>query len=86
METEIALRENSQREIALKEKMKELAKESINVTVVQDLREELSILSKKYWTLERRWWKIKSSINDSPLTRGIDYWRSQPKWYMHRVL
>ncbi|CAG8892899.1 unnamed protein product [Penicillium egyptiacum] len=86
LQTEIALRENTQREIALKGKIEELAKEGINVTVVQDLQEDLSTLSKEYWTLERRWWKIRFSFEDSPLTRGIDYWRPQPKWYMHRVL
>ncbi|KAJ6186025.1 hypothetical protein N7519_007326 [Penicillium mononematosum] len=54
LQTEVALRENTQREIALKEKIEELAKEDSYVTVVQDLQEELSTLSTEYWTLERR--------------------------------
>ncbi|KAJ5867719.1 hypothetical protein N7534_002272 [Penicillium rubens] len=54
LQTEVALRENTQREIALKEKIEELAKEDTYATVVQDLQEELSTLSKEYWTLERR--------------------------------
>ncbi|CAP98747.1 Pc22g14590 [Penicillium rubens Wisconsin 54-1255] len=86
LQTEVALRENTQREIALKEKIEELAKEDTYATVVQDLQEELSTLSKEYWTLERRWWEIRSSYCDGPLARGIEFWRSQPKWYMHRVL
>ncbi|KAF3027456.1 hypothetical protein E8E15_009489 [Penicillium rubens] len=63
LQTEVALRENTQREIALKEKIEELAKEDTYATVVQDLQEELSTLSKEYWTLERRWWEIRSSQN-----------------------
>ncbi|KAJ5921814.1 hypothetical protein N7516_009517 [Penicillium verrucosum] len=54
LQTEVALRENTQREIALKEKIEELAKEDTYATVVQDLQGELSTLSKEYWTLERR--------------------------------
>ncbi|KAJ5530611.1 hypothetical protein N7527_004004 [Penicillium freii] len=84
LQTEVALRENTQREIALKEKIGHLSKEDTYVTVLQDLQEELSTLSTEYWTLERRWWEIRSSYDDGPLTRGIDFWRSQPKWYMHQ--
>lgn len=86
LQTEVALRENTQREMALKEKIGHLSKEDTYVTVLQDLQEELSTLSTEYWTLERRWWEIRSSYDDGPLTRGIDFWRSQPKWYMHQVL
>lgn len=55
LQTEVTLRENTQREIALKEKMEELAKEGSYVTVIRDLQEELSTLSTEYWTLEQRW-------------------------------
>jgi hypothetical protein len=52
LQTEIALLENTQREIALKERIEELTKEGINVTVIQDLQEDLSTLSMEYWVLE----------------------------------
>lgn len=86
LQTELALRENTQREIALKAKMGELGEDSTDVTTAEDLQEELLALSKEYWSLERLWWEIRSSFPEGTLTRGIDYWRSQPKWYMHRVL
>ncbi|KAJ5205689.1 hypothetical protein N7472_002137 [Penicillium cf. griseofulvum] len=54
LQTEIELRENTQREIALKGKIEELAKERIDVAIVQDLQEDLSTLSKEYWILERQ--------------------------------
>ncbi|KAJ5470551.1 hypothetical protein N7530_007908 [Penicillium desertorum] len=54
LQTEVALRENTQREVALKEKIEQLAKEDSYVTVLQDLQEELSTLSTEYWTLERQ--------------------------------
>lgn len=87
--TEVALRENTQREMALREKIRGLLKGAIpdnNAPLVQDLQEDISKLAKEYWNLERRWWKIRSSFKDGPLTRAIELWRSHPKWYMHRVL
>ncbi|KAJ5955744.1 hypothetical protein N7501_010023 [Penicillium viridicatum] len=54
LQTEVALRENTQREIALKEEIDKLSKEGTDVTVVQDLQKELSTLSTEYWTLERQ--------------------------------
>ncbi|KAJ5834041.1 hypothetical protein N7447_000067 [Penicillium robsamsonii] len=54
LQTEVALRENTQLEIALNGKIEELAKEGISGAVVQDLQEDLSTLSKEYWTLERQ--------------------------------
>lgn len=47
---------------------------------------ELQALSKRYWLLEREWWKHRSSFVEGPLIRAFDLWRSHPLWYMHRVL
>ncbi|OQE45112.1 hypothetical protein PENCOP_c002G01211 [Penicillium coprophilum] len=53
LQTEVALRENTQRELALKEKIEKFSKGS-NVAVLQGLQEESWTLSKEYWILERR--------------------------------
>lgn len=87
--TEVALRENTQRETALREKIRGLLTRTTtddSATLVQELQEEISKLNKEYWKLERRWWQIRASFKDTSLTRGIELWRSHPKWYMHRVL
>ena len=91
LRTEVALREHTQREMALRENLEGLLKVPTTRNLatriqVQYLQVEISDLSRKYWRLEREWWKIRTSFMDGPLTRGIDYWRSQPKWYMHSVL
>lgn len=90
LQTEMELCEKSQREIALEENLKGILDEDIitddNTVLVHDLRRALSKLSQDHWMLERRWWEIKSSFQTGPLTRGIDFWRSQPKWYIHHVL
>ncbi|KAJ5601146.1 hypothetical protein N7510_010680 [Penicillium lagena] len=81
---EVALRENTQHEVALLEKIKQIADHS--APLVQELQDEVSKFAKEYWFLERQWWETKASFKDSTLTRGMDLWRSHPKWYMHRVL
>lgn len=91
LEIEVVLRENTQRDMALREKLNRLVKENIkedsrNLTLIQGLQEEISKLAKQYWFLERFWWEIRSAYKDSPTTRGFDLWRSHPKRYMHQVL
>ncbi|KAJ5443277.1 hypothetical protein N7445_004390 [Penicillium cf. griseofulvum] len=90
LRTELKLRENTQREMALTEDIQELQKSpthgiSTRIRVLR-LPSELSELSKQYWMLERDWWKIRRSFINGLLTRGIDFWRSHPRWYMHSVL
>ncbi|KAJ5415399.1 hypothetical protein N7465_004094 [Penicillium sp. CMV-2018d] len=60
LQVEVELRENTQREIALKEEIEELteAKEGTDVAVIQGLQEKLWKLSTEYWILERYWWTI----------------------------
>ena len=53
---------------------------------IQDLRDKIQTPSKDYWWKERFWWVVRVSFLDTPFTRSIDFWRSQPKWYMHRSL
>lgn len=79
MRTESALRENAQRE----DKTKILLREEPRN---QALEQEISKLAKEYWILEREWWKIRASYREGPLTRAIDLWRSNPKWFMHSTL
>lgn len=33
-----------------------------------------------------KWWKYKSKLPEGPWLRGFELWRSNPKWYMHRIL
>ncbi|CAI7650102.1 unnamed protein product [Penicillium glandicola] len=51
-----------------------------------DVQAELQVLNKRYWVLERQWWKVRNSFVEGPLIRAFDLWRSHPLWYMHRVL
>ncbi|CAG7975487.1 unnamed protein product [Penicillium nalgiovense] len=47
---------------------------------------KLQAFDKRYWLLERQWWKVRNSFVEGPLIRAFDLWRSHPLWYMHRVL
>ncbi|KAJ5093351.1 hypothetical protein N7456_009212 [Penicillium angulare] len=40
----------------------------------------LQILAKEYWLKERKLWAIKSRFENSPFTRGLKLWRSNPNW------
>jgi hypothetical protein len=88
---ELSLRQNTQREIALREERQRLLDNNKQGSLFQ--RARLRLLNDKirkslkaHWSLERLWWQKRSSFEDGPLTRAIDYWRSQPQWYMHKVL
>lgn len=85
---ETALRETFQQEIMLNEKLVEamMENESHDHSESRNIREELDALNKEYWHLERDWWGVRSGFCEGPLTRGLDLWRSHPRWYMHRVL
>jgi hypothetical protein len=64
---EVALRENTQHEVALLEKIRQIADHS--APLVQELQDEVSKLAKEYWFLERQWWGTRVSFLDSTLTR-----------------
>ncbi|KAJ5424736.1 hypothetical protein N7445_010709 [Penicillium cf. griseofulvum] len=51
-----------------------------------DIQAELQALNKRYWLLERQWWKVRNTFVEGPLIRAFDLWRSHPLWYMHQVL
>ena len=77
LRTEVALREHTQREMALRENLEGLLKVPTTRNLatriqVQYLQVEISDLSRKYWRLEREWWKIRTSFMDGLLTRGIE--------------
>jgi hypothetical protein len=43
-------------------------------------------LDQKYWIYLRRWWQLRMSLPDGPVSRGFELYWSNPKWYMHPVL
>ena len=53
---------------------------------IQEVRNILEALNKKYWKLEQIWWQCYSSLMDGHQRRAFDLWRSNPKWYMHATL
>ncbi|KAJ5425988.1 hypothetical protein N7465_001058 [Penicillium sp. CMV-2018d] len=71
------LREVVQEEISIKEGLDALSK---------DAKEKLDALNVKYRLLEQLWWHHRSCLEDGFQLRGFQLWRSDPKWYMHRVL
>lgn len=76
LDLETGLREIAQREICLREQYGQ------DPTKV---KEEFKTTKKEYKRLEHEWWMIRDSF-DAPLERAFQYWRSNPIWYMHRVL
>lgn len=75
LDVETGLREIAQREICLREQY------NLDPTKL----EEWQTVEKEYKRLEHEWWMIRDSF-DAPLARAFQYWRSNPRWYMHRVL
>ena len=57
-----------------------------NWPIYNNTQAKLQALDKRYWLLERQWWKVRNSFVEGPLIRAFDLWRSHPLWYMHRVL
>lgn len=92
--TEAKIRENTQREEALKAQLAAFKKKHKHrfplffksVPINACLLDEILKLGEHYWILESRWSRIKAAFLDTPFSRGIDLWRSDPKWYMHQVL
>ncbi|KAJ5363303.1 hypothetical protein N7541_004147 [Penicillium brevicompactum] len=101
LDLEAQLRENTQLEIALREKLQSLSqstvqnqaeshessKKTINMehilgTHYAEFEQKIHV----YWILERKWWEVRASMQDGTLTRAMDFWRSQPRWHMHRIL
>lgn len=61
--------------------------ESIKVNDFEtENKRRLDILSRKYWFSERRWWYYHSCLRQGLQQPGFDLWRSNPKWYMHKML
>ncbi|OQE96123.1 hypothetical protein PENNAL_c0001G00959 [Penicillium nalgiovense] len=66
--TEVKLRENAQREVALKDKLAVYQKQPttngspVPADLIHGLRAEVTKLNEEYWMLERKWWSIKGGI------------------------
>lgn len=90
LQTELLIRENDQREVAIKERIraskKAFGSNEYRASMIENLLDEKIELRKVYWILERRWWDVWSSFPECPLSRGVKLWRSHPKWYMHQWL
>lgn len=109
LDLEAQLRENTQLEIALREKLQSLSQSTVQnqaeshgsskkpstwstfsarimLSATQEFEQKIHICSQKYWILERKWWEVRASMQDGTLTRAMDFWRSQPRWHMHRIL
>ncbi|KAJ5383641.1 hypothetical protein N7517_001552 [Penicillium concentricum] len=61
--TETRLRENTQREMMLREKLQRLEESPTHYKAaeIQDLRDKIQISSEQYWWKERFWWVIARS-------------------------
>jgi hypothetical protein len=46
---------------------------------------QLQVLNKRYWLLERVWWKHRYNFS-GPLCRAFDLWRSHSQWYLHNTI
>jgi hypothetical protein len=59
--TEIRLRENTQREMMLREKLQKLEEDPTNKTAeIQELRDKIQTSSQQYWWKERFWWTVRT--------------------------
>ncbi|KAJ5602480.1 hypothetical protein N7537_005436 [Penicillium hordei] len=76
LDVETGLREIAQREICLREQYEQ------DPTKVE---EKFKATEKEFKRLEYKWGMIRDCF-DGPLGRAFEYWRSNPRWYMHRVL
>ncbi|KAJ5318047.1 hypothetical protein N7508_002555 [Penicillium antarcticum] len=85
--TEFALRRIVQKEISLHQILDHQSTH-FPQQELQDvcLKEELAILQRKFWFLEREWWNYRCAFHEGPLSRAFVLWRSHPHWYMHRAL
>ncbi|OJJ43576.1 hypothetical protein ASPZODRAFT_73831 [Penicilliopsis zonata CBS 506.65] len=87
LQCEFELRECTQREMALKDKLAGYQKKlDTEAGLIQDIKVELLQENKRYWELELQWWVVRSAFQECPFTHGVNFWRSHPRWYMHRVL
>ncbi|OQD70967.1 hypothetical protein PENPOL_c001G05469 [Penicillium polonicum] len=76
LDVETGLREIAQREICLREQYEQDP---------TNLEEEFKTTGKEYKRLEHEWCMMRDFF-DGPLGRAFQFWRSNPRWYMHRVL
>ncbi|KAJ6001848.1 hypothetical protein N7522_007075 [Penicillium canescens] len=87
LRTELELREVVQRELSLqnwKPSHEETKKEDKgNQTREEAVQIQLQVLNKRYWLLEREWWKHRYDCS-GPVRRAFEFWRSHSQWYLHR--
>ncbi|KAE8146676.1 hypothetical protein BDV25DRAFT_169679 [Aspergillus avenaceus] len=84
------LRELSQRLLYIREEHKALlesddleAEEQLQVIQWQT---ELEDLARRYWHLEREFYRREASCPEGPLRRAYVTWKGNPEWYMSRYL
>lgn len=84
------IRQNVQKELCVREQLENLrshdALQKDDLLGAENLERELDVLRYEYWWLEREWWFCRGNFPTGPLTKGFELWRSNPQWYMHRVL
>ncbi|KAE8362326.1 hypothetical protein BDV27DRAFT_131705 [Aspergillus caelatus] len=82
------LREIGQREIYLREEIKVLTSADQQPQTSEQRAQlakwqmELEDLARKYWHLEREFYRREASVSPGPLQRAYATWRSNPEWYL----
>ncbi|KJK65431.1 hypothetical protein P875_00010279 [Aspergillus parasiticus SU-1] len=82
------LREIGQREIYLQEEIKALTSLDHGPLSTEQRAQlakwemELEDLARKYWHLEREFYRREASVPPGPLQRAYATWRSNPEWYL----
>ena len=82
------LREIGQREIYLREEIKVLTSTDQQPLTSEQRAQlakwqiELGDLARKYWHLEREFYRREASVPPGPLQRAYATWRSNPEWYL----
>ncbi|KAE8350296.1 hypothetical protein BDV28DRAFT_43479 [Aspergillus coremiiformis] len=83
------LREIGQREIYLREEIKALVSQEQEAPLSTEQRAqlakwqmELDDLARKYWHLEREFYRREASVPAGPLQRAYVAWKKNPEWYL----
>lgn len=78
LRTEERLRHIFQKELSLRQE----AKKPEN----KEVQEQLRALNKEFWKGMRQWWGHRNQLSCGVVSRAFNLWRSNRRWYMHRVL
>ena len=83
LQHEQKLREIAQREVALETKIN---RGSLSSARLEEIDEELLSLKSEYWKADQKWYGLREQFHCQYLKRALDLWRSEPTWYLHKVL